>query len=251
MAAACPQCGFDPLDWDEADARRTLRRAGFLLRHAVAGLPPALQPAVDRLPGASGDDIGTDPATDPDAELAAVHRLVHHCAAIADLRAAAGDLPPEQRGRVEQLNTSDGGVPKRPVPEAVVGRRGLLGDRQLTRRHHGRVWQALCLWSAEVVEALQAEGHAIGFGSAGENVTIRGLDWSAMRSGLLIDIGAVRARVTVPAEPCFQNDGWFTDNSSQRIAHDRHPGWSRWYATVERDGTMRHGDTVVLAPRSG
>lgn len=242
----CAQCGFDEADWNDMDLVRTLGRTDDLLRHAEAALPEALATRVATLERHVHAVAGIDHAAD----VANAHTLLHRCWEIGELRAAAGDLPAEGHGRIEQLNVSNGGVPKRPVPEIEVGRRGPANDHQRHRRHHGRVWQALCLWSADVIEALQAEGHPIGYGSAGENVTIRGLDWSALRSGLVVDIGAVRARLTLPAEPCAANAEWFKDRDFRRMDHDRHPGWSRWYATVERGGVIRPDDPVVLAPRS-
>ena len=87
-------------------------------------------------------------------------------------------------GTVAGLFASDGGVPKRPIPVAEVGYRGVSGDRQAARKHHGRVWQALCLWSVEVIDGFAAAGHPIVPGSAGENVTIAGVDWSTLRPGV-------------------------------------------------------------------
>jgi MOSC domain-containing protein YiiM len=72
------------------------------------------------------------------------------------------------------LSRSDGGVPKHSTDHVTVGFRGVDGDRQATRAHHGSPWQALCLWSREVIDALVAEGHPIAPGAAGENVTIAG-----------------------------------------------------------------------------
>ena len=55
-------------------------------------------------------------------------------------------------------------MPKQAVDSAEVGLGGHDGDRQRTRKHHGRPWQALCLWSSEVIADLAAEGHPIGPG---------------------------------------------------------------------------------------
>jgi len=230
VTAACSGCGFDPLEWDDQDSSRTLARADYLLRHAHAGLPG------DRSGGVAGDRSG------------AVHDLLHRCweaaERLADLDAGRTVL----HGTVARINRSDGGVPKTAVDEAVVGRRGLAGDRQASRRHHGRPWQALCLWSADVIEALVAEGHPVAAGGTGENLTVQGVDWAALRSGLVLAIGPVRCRLSVPAEPCRNIDGCFS-GSSRRIDHDRHPGWSRWYATVLDGGTVRTGDPVVVTAR--
>ena len=104
----------------------------------------------------------------------AVHDATHHLSDVGRGIHLLGAGAPTQEGTVAQLNVSDGGVPKKPVEVAEVGDRGLVGDRQADRQHHGRPLQALCLWSVEVIDALRAEGHPIEPGLAGENVTIAG-----------------------------------------------------------------------------
>ncbi|HEX7166009.1 MAG TPA: MOSC domain-containing protein [Acidimicrobiales bacterium] len=152
---------------------------------------------------------------------------------------------------VVQLNVSGGGVPKLPVPEIVVEPvTGVVGDVQNERKHHGRPWQALCLWSIEVIDALYDEGHPIGAGAAGENVTIEGLDWATILPGVQLRIGsgddAVVAEITAFAIPCKKNAQWFRDGDFTRILHDKHPGWSRMYAAVIQGGVVRPGDTVEV-----
>ena len=88
------------------------------------------------------------------------------------------------RGRSTASSRSGGGVPKLPVDEAVIDLRGVVGDVQKTQRHHGRPWQALCLWSKEKVDLLAAEGHPITYGAAGENVSVTGIDWADVRPGV-------------------------------------------------------------------
>lgn len=174
----------------------------------------------------------------------AVHDLWHHLIDIADGRVALGDATPSDRGRLVQINTSGGGVPKLPVEEATIGRRGVVGDRQDARLHHGRPWQALCLWSTDVIDALRGEGHPIEAGSAGENLTVEGLAWEQLRAGTILEIGDIRCRLSAAAVPCAKNARWFEGGDFNRILHTRHPGWSRWYASVLRPGEIRPGDEV-------
>jgi hypothetical protein len=153
------------------------------------------------------------------------------------------------RGEVAGLFRSGGGVPKRPVDEVEVGPRGVAGDVQRTRRHHGRPWQALCLWSAEVVARLASEGHPIVPGAAGENVSISGLDWVGVRPGTRLLLGAaVVVEVAPYALPCTKNARWFVDGDFGRMGHEREAGISRVYASVLQGGTLRVGDPVVLEP---
>ena len=150
-------------------------------------------------------------------------------------------------GSIHQISVSDGGVPKLPVDDAFVNVRGVLGDQQADRRHHGRPEQALCLFSLEVIEALQDEGHPIQPGSAGENLTVTGIDWSLIRPGVRLRIGdRVEAEITYEAAPCAKNARWFKDRDFMRMSQDEHPGWSRWYARVLAAGPIRVGARVEV-----
>lgn len=148
-------------------------------------------------------------------------------------------------GSVARINVSNGGVPKLAVAQAEVGYRGLVGDRQGARQHHGRPWQALCLWSSEVINRFAHEGHPIAPGSAGENLTLASLDWSLVRPGMLLRIGTVLAETSSWAIPCRHNAQWFTDGEFNRMSHDRGPV-ARIYATVIEPGTVTSGDAVVV-----
>ena len=152
-------------------------------------------------------------------------------------RAIAVEVVAPATGTVARVATSSGGVPKAAVDHAEVDAGGIVGDRQATRRHHGRPSQALCLWSGELIDALRAEGHPVEPGGTGENLTLRGLDWSALRPGTRLRFGddAV-AELTGWADPCSTIAGSFTGRDSRRIDHGRHPGWSRAYAAVGGGG---------------
>jgi MOSC domain-containing protein YiiM len=133
------------------------------------------------------------------------------------------------------------------VPQAIVGYRGVDGDRQATRKHHGRVWQAICLWSTEVIDTLAAEGHPVAPGFAGENFTLSGIDWATLRPGARLEIGGrdgVVLETTAWATPCKTLNDVFTNRDFRRIDVLRDPGASRLYAKVLRDGVVRAGDPV-------
>jgi MOSC domain-containing protein YiiM len=146
---------------------------------------------------------------------------------------------------VHQINASGGGVPKLRVDEAHVGRSGMDGDHQADEVHHGGPRQTLCLYSLEVIEALKEEGHPIFPGAAGENLTLTGLDWSAIGEGQRLSIGdELVIEITDPATPCSKNAGWFVDGDFRRMSDKAHPGWSRWYALVVEPGTVKTNDPV-------
>ncbi len=147
---------------------------------------------------------------------------------------------------VHQINVSDGGVPKLPVERAFVSHDGVAGDRQNDRKHHGGPRQTVCIYSVEVISALQAEGHPIEAGSAGENLTLSGLDWGSLRDGDQLRIGQdLVIEITDPATPCAKNARWFVDGDYGRMSDVLHPGSSRMYARVIEPGNVETGDEVV------
>ena len=236
--STCTACGFDPAQWNQLDTAKTLGLAPEFVHQWGGG---AIDPITSPLNRHAADDLLDGTLDD---QLADVHRLWH--ALVTEV--APTRSPIEQAGTVLQLNTSIGGVPKTPIDMATIGVRGVEGDVQRARVHHGRPWQALCLWSADVIETLRAEGHPIEAGFAGENVTIGGVDWAELHGGARFTIGlgddAVEGQLSLPAVPCSKNKGWFTDGAIGRIDHDLHPGFSRWYASVLTPGTARPGDAV-------
>jgi len=148
-------------------------------------------------------------------------------------------------GRILQLAISRGGVPKLPVMEAEVGELGIAGDAQNNTRDHGGPERALCLFAAERIEALRAEGHPIAPGTAGENITTEGIDWDRVTAGTRLRLGAgVLIEVTRDTTPCKTIAGSFVDGAFARISEKLHPGWSRVYARVIAGGIVRPGDSI-------
>jgi MOSC domain-containing protein YiiM len=158
-----------------------------------------------------------------------------------------GQLPERQLGTVTQLSSSKGGVPKLAVESVDVGFRGVVGDVQRVRVHHGRPWQALCLFADEVIDEFRAEGHPIERGSVGENITVAGLDWADVRPGVRIRVGTVVALVQAFAEPCRHNAKFFLAGDVHRMNIRRGPV-SRVYATVLEPGRIATGDVIELEP---
>jgi MOSC domain-containing protein YiiM len=257
----------DNYTYEGTDAHRTLHNLGKLWEHHVHRRTPnaeTVQRSADALATLFAPLAGNDHPT-----LAPAERLTQ----IGEQAAKRiDDLDPRQLERalrdmwapfaaladdtrngdqsatavVSGLFLSDGGVPKTAVDSVEIGYRGVLGDRQASRAHHGRPWQALCLWSSDVVADFAKAGHPIHPGSAGENVSIRGLDWSQARPGVRLQVGAVRVTLTAYAIPCQQNARWFTDGDYEHMSHER-SDHSRLYALVDQPGRISVGDSVHLA----
>ena len=152
---------------------------------------------------------------------------------------------------VHRINVSDGGVPKQPVLEARVTEKGVEGDRQRNLKVHGGADRAVCLYSLELLERLQDEGHPIDAGSSGENLTVAGLEWELIQPGVVLSVGPdLLLEVKSYTGPCSQNASWFRDGDYQRISQKKNPGWSRVYARVLRDGVVRPGDEIIINKKS-
>jgi MOSC domain-containing protein YiiM len=254
--AICDICEFDADRWSDRDVRTSVPAVPVLWELHLRGLPAATldEPFAgaasinERVARTEAALAGLGKDAPRDAVLAVLHEAFHDMHLVGRQRAALGCAAPRQTGRVARLHRSDGGVPKSAVDEVDVDWSGVVGDVQNDRKHHGRPFQALCLWSVEVIEKLQAEGHPIQPGFAGENITITGLDWSSLPFGTMLRIGEVDAEIAAHAIPCAKNAAWFADRNYNRIHHDEHPGDSRLYAWVRGPGRIAVGDTVVVEP---
>jgi MOSC domain-containing protein YiiM len=155
-------------------------------------------------------------------------------------------LTSSRAGTIVSLHRSDGGVPKLAVASARVTVDGMEGDRQRNLKHHGGPDRGLCLYSADLIDALRAEGHPVGPGTMGENVLIRGLSWEGMVPGTRLQLGTVDVELTAFAHPCRNIAGSFRGGRIERVSVKAHPGWSRVYARIVRGGLLAAGDAVIV-----
>ena len=109
--------------------------------------------------------------------------------------------------------------------------------------------RAVTLFSRERIDLLRAQGHPISVGTTGENLTVSGLEWEAVKPGARIRIGSVELEVTKFATPCEKIAGSFSGGDFARLSEKRHPGWSRVCARVLRGGPIRTGDEVEIVRR--
>jgi MOSC domain-containing protein YiiM len=150
-------------------------------------------------------------------------------------------------GRIFQLNSSPGGVPKLALREAEVTELGLSGDEHKFPDIHGGPERALCLYSLERILELQQEGHPIFPGAVGENVTISGIDWNRVTPGQRLALGnEVVVEITSYTSPCNSIPESFVNGKYQRISQKLHPGHSRVYARVLQTGRLTIGQEVRL-----
>ena len=151
------------------------------------------------------------------------------------------------QGYIAQINISDGGVPKTPIQQGMVTIDGLAGDRQKNLKYHGGPNRALCLWSLELIQTLQAEGHPIQPGDAGENITVADLPWESIEIGAQLQLGNdVQLEITDFAPPCRTIAKFFKLRRYGRISQKKNPGTSRLYARVINPGNIQNGDRITI-----
>lgn len=158
--------------------------------------------------------------------------------------------------RVVQLNTSPGGAPKKPIPEAKVTVLGLEGDHNRCRARKGDTEhrRAVCLYAIELIEWLKQQGFPVYPGALGENITTQGIDYPAVRVGDRFRIGDIEIEITRVRTPC-SGISQFGGDALARMIYDedaRHnpssPKWglSGFYAKVLKEGIVRPGDTITI-----
>ena len=147
-------------------------------------------------------------------------------------------------------------IPKMKVKEALVTPMGLLGDSQ--KAPYIAVWgghagfnKAVMLWSAEVIAAINggANGTPTNFfyGASGEQLTLSGVDWSQMKTGVRVLVGGVLLEVTYLKGPCKNLDPYFSCPADKQQIDPRKFGDSaRVLAKVLRPGKIHLGDPVKV-----
>jgi MOSC domain-containing protein YiiM len=96
------------------------------------------------------------------------------------------------------------GIFKRPTTARVMlHERGFTGDDQADKRHHGWPTQAAYAFSAQEYKHWRSVlGLELPFGLFGENLTIDGLDDSAVHLGDVYRLGSALMQVSSPRLPC-------------------------------------------------
>src|SRR5436309_6568873 len=116
---SCPACGFDARPWSLSDLQRTLAHAVQpWFRQLVEGASPAVLTAL------AGTEARLEQLSRSEPEPEAVHEAWRLLSEAGRVRQSI-DRVGTAEGTVVQVNTSPGGVPKLPVPAALVTPDGL------------------------------------------------------------------------------------------------------------------------------
>lgn len=157
-------------------------------------------------------------------------------------------------GSVVQISTSRGGVPKLPMPEAVITPLGLEGDVHAHPQIHGGPRQAVLVISAEGVDDLVTLGFPLSYGSLGENITTRGLDRRFWRAGQRWCVGSAVIEFTKLRQPCDTLSVYGPGiqcavfDARVKAGDALSPRWGLggFYASVVQPGVVREGDPITL-----
>src|SRR4051812_2474569 len=143
------------------------------------------------------------------------------------------------------------GFVKHGVPQARVTANGLDGDAQADLAVHGGADKAVYGYAQAHYPFWEAQfpRHAGRFtgGAMGENLTIGGLDETALCVGDVHVIGSAVLQVCQPRQPCFKLALFFNDSHMPKAMV--RSGRSGWYYRVLAPGTIRAGDILRLENR--
>lgn len=136
--------------------------------------------------------------------------------------------------RVVAVCISAGSVPKLPLNSAKVTKEGVAGDQHAHAKHY-RPDRAVSIFDIERMRDLVVEGFPLKPGTAGENLTVEGLDVQAKQPGTLLQIGEVILQLETPRKPCYVLDK--IDSQLQYAIAGR----CGYMASVVREGTIVPG----------
>eukprot|EP00931_Biecheleriopsis_adriatica_P031909 TRINITY_DN18664_c0_g1_i2.p1 TRINITY_DN18664_c0_g1~~TRINITY_DN18664_c0_g1_i2.p1 ORF type:complete len:181 (-),score=28.82 TRINITY_DN18664_c0_g1_i2:101-643(-) len=157
------------------------------------------------------------------------------------------------RGHVARISTGRG-IPKDAVKEALVSPMGVVGDEHTAPYiavwgGHGGLDKAVMLWSSEVILDVNAKrGSKLFCGACGEQITLAGIDWRLMKTGVQVAVGfEVLLEVTYLKSPCKKQFRYFTDaQDASSISPKENPNSARVYCRVLRPGRIKKNDLVFV-----
>jgi len=140
-------------------------------------------------------------------------------------------------------------IVKRPVQGPVrVRTLGPEGDGHANPAVHGGPRKAVYAYPSEHYDFWRRERPELTFpfGAFGENLTTEGILESEVRPGDRLEIGSTTLTVTQPRFPC-ENLALRFDRPTM-VREFTAAGRPGFYLAVEREGTLRAGDTIRVLP---
>tara|TARA_B100000749_G_scaffold270213_1_gene249761 strand:- start:146 stop:793 length:648 start_codon:yes stop_codon:yes gene_type:complete len=140
-------------------------------------------------------------------------------------------------------------IAKSPLDGPVaIGPRGVAGDEQVDRRHHGFPAMAVHLYPADhyawLKQQFDAPSALAGSGSMGENLFVHDIDESAVHIGDRFRLGTAVIEVTQPRQPCATIERHLGRKGIVKAIVES--GRSGFFFRVIEPGTAQAGDTLDL-----
>ena len=158
-------------------------------------------------------------------------------------------LPREVEWRNEPVTTA---IHKAPISGPVQVRLlNLDGDRQADLSVHGGPEKAVYVYPSEHYPFWKEElpGVALPWGVFGENLTVAGMDETAIRVGDVLRIGTAEFMVTQPRLPCYKLNTRF--QRPDMVKRFLRSGRTGFYLAVIKEGELAAGDEIHLIPTDG
>ncbi len=143
------------------------------------------------------------------------------------------------------------GIYKYPTKKPLLlGDETVKGDTISDRKHHGGIFKACYLFSADHYPYWKEKYPDLdwNWGMFGENLTVEGLDESQMQIGNIYRIGTSVVQISQPREPCYKLGIRFgTQNILKQFIDYGFPGT---YVKVLDVGEAKIGDSMELIEKS-
>lgn len=144
------------------------------------------------------------------------------------------------------------GIFKYPVDEPIyLGKTDVANDSVVDRRFHGGIEKAVYSYSLDHYSYWKKMFPDLDWqhGMFGENLTIEGMDESAMLIGSVYHVGEAQIQVCQPRQPCFKLGIRFgTQSILKPFVNEPYPGV---YFKVIKKGEVNSGDELKLVSEEG
>jgi MOSC domain-containing protein YiiM len=138
---------------------------------------------------------------------------------------------------------------KAPVSAAMLRSAGFEGDRVADRVHHGGADRTACVYPAgHYAWWKSAHGFLLQPGGFSENLTVEGILEEEICIGDIVAVGAARAQVSLPRDPCLTLDRLTEISSLHRIA--RESGKCGFHLRTLEEGLVSVGDRFEIVERN-
>jgi MOSC domain-containing protein YiiM len=141
------------------------------------------------------------------------------------------------------------GICKKPVKGPVyLGKTGFEGDGVGDLKHHGGPDKAVCVYGVNHYPYWEGVlGIALSPAPFGENLSISGLEESAVCIGDIFEAGTSVLQISQPRQPCSTLAARFGRNDMVKLVVES--GRTGFYLRVLEEGVMEAGDALILRER--